>query len=130
MIKQCSQSLNEMLDIEMPVLNGLQAAKQLKERHENLKGLAYLSPAMARAMIQEYLSQKDFATKTRDILTLREQEVFKLIAEGFSNREIAQKLIISLKTVQSHRSHIMEKLNLNNRLELMKYAIRKGVVSV
>lgn len=162
-----------LLDIEMPVMNGLEATKKIKGKYENLKvlilsqydseeylsfilqaggsgyvlketasteliwaiktvydGLAYLSPAMAKTIIQEYLTQKDFATKTKDVLSLREQEVFHLIADGYDNRSIANELCISLKTVQSHKAHIMEKLNLSTRMELMQYAIRKRIVSV
>lgn len=92
------------------------------------EGLAYLSPMMTRNMIHEYLAQKDFAIRTRDVLTQREIEVLQLVGEGESDQAIAQKLGISLKTVQSHRAHIMEKLNLDNRVELAKYALRKGMV--
>lgn len=63
-----------------------------------------------------------------DGLTEREGEVLTLIAEGLTNQEIASKLFISIKTVQTHRAHIMEKLNLHDRTELVRYAIRKGLI--
>jgi len=59
-------------------------------------------------------------------LTLREREVLKLIAEGTSNKEIADLLFISIRTVENHRAHIMRKLNIRNAANLVKYAIRKG----
>jgi len=65
-----------------------------------------------------------------DGLTDREQEVLKLIADGSTNQEIADKLTISVKTVERHRANIMGKLNLHSRTELVKYAIRKGMIDV
>lgn len=162
-----------LLDIGMPVMNGLVATKKIKEQFPYVKvliltqydseeylytvlhagasgyvlketasteliwaiktvndGLAYLSPAMTQTLIQERIEHKDTGSKIKDILTPREQELFKLLADGHSNQDIAEKLIISIKTVQTHRAHIMEKLNLNNRTELIKYAIRQGIISV
>jgi len=66
--------------------------------------------------------------ETYDGLTEREREVLTLIAEGYTTQEIALELHISTKTVERHRSNIMEKLNLHNRIELTKYAIRKGLI--
>ena len=65
-----------------------------------------------------------------DRLTAREREILKLIAEGHTSREIADILAISLKTVLGHRTKIMEKLDIHNRTELIKYAMRKGLVSM
>ena len=65
-----------------------------------------------------------------DRLSDREKEVLKLIAEGHSSGDIAQMLFISAKTVLGHRTNIMEKLNIHNRTELVKYAIRKGIIQV
>ena len=65
-----------------------------------------------------------------DGLTDREQEVLKLIADGLPNQDIADKLTISVKTVERHRANIMAKLNLHSRTELVKYAIRKGLIDV
>ncbi len=63
-------------------------------------------------------------------MTPREQEVLTFIAEGYSNREIADALVISVKTVDRHRENLMRKLQLHNRVELVKYAIEKGLISV
>jgi two-component system response regulator NreC len=63
-------------------------------------------------------------------LTPREQEVLTYIAEGYTNREIGEALVISIKTVDRHRENIMQKLNLHSRVELVKYAIEKGLISV
>ena len=63
-------------------------------------------------------------------LTLREQEILRLLAEGFSNKEIADMLCISLKTVQNHRSNIMNKLGLHNLMDLVKYAVKLGLVDL
>ena len=63
-----------------------------------------------------------------DLLTSREREVLQLIAEGHSNQQIAQELFISVKTVEAHRAHIMSKLHARNRTDLIRYALRKGIV--
>ena len=67
---------------------------------------------------------------TYDQLTAREREILKLIAEGHTSHEIASLLFISLKTVSGHRSRLMDKLGLSNRTELIKYALRKGLVNL
>jgi two-component system response regulator NreC len=64
-----------------------------------------------------------------DALTERELEVLKLVAEGLTNRQIAAKLSISIKTVQSHRANLMDKLDLHDRTELVRYAIRRGLIT-
>ena len=63
-------------------------------------------------------------------LTEREREILKLVAEGYTNREIAKALFISVKTVDTHKAHIMDKLNLHKRAELVRYAIRKGIMQL
>lgn len=88
----------------------------------------YLNPAMTRRVLRDVLNRPQPDTAARDPLTPREHEVLKLIAEGKTNREIANELILSLNTVQTHRLHLMEKLNLHNRAELVKYAIRRGLI--
>ena len=65
-----------------------------------------------------------------DLLTSREREVLQLLAEGLSNREIAEQLSISVKTVETHRSNMMGKLGINSKTELVKYALRKGWASL
>ena len=93
------------------------------------EGDSFLYPSAAAALIEDYLQQtKD--EDPYDQLTAREREIFKLIAEGHTSREIADMLFLSPRTVQGHRLKIMEKLNLHNRTELIKYAMRKGLVSL
>jgi DNA-binding NarL/FixJ family response regulator len=165
-----------LLDITMPILNGLEATRQLKKRFPKLKILiltmhdneeyvfetlragasgylvkrsapnelisaikavyregSFLSPAISKRVIDEYVRvgpKKVKADEEFGKLTEREREILQLIAEGRANREIAELLHISIKTVESHRSHIMEKLNLRNIAELTQYAIRKGLISL
>ena len=92
------------------------------------KGDSFLYPSAASALIEDYLGHIE--EEPYDRLTQREREILKLIADGHTSREIAGMLFISLKTVQGHRMKIMEKLNLHNRTELIKYAVRKGLASL
>lgn len=91
-------------------------------------GDSFLYPSAATALIQDYLQQVE--EEPLDRLTSREREIFKLIAEGSTSREISEMLFISLKTVLGHRTKIMKKLDLSNRTELIKYAIRKGLINM
>lgn len=93
------------------------------------KGQVYLSPAMTQTVVREFLSEGKSATEKTDGLSPREKEVLQLLAQGFTSKQIAGKLFISFKTVQTHRAHLMEKLHLDNRIGLVKYAIRKGIIS-
>ncbi len=93
------------------------------------QGEAFLYPSVAKVVIQDFLHRATAQDQaTLDGLTDREREVLTLIAEGLTNQEIAGRLFISIKTVQTHRAHIMEKLNLHDRTELVRYAIRKGLI--
>jgi two-component system response regulator NreC len=94
------------------------------------RGEAFLYPSVAKMVVQDYLQRATAQQKEEalDGLTDREREVLTLIAEGHTNQEIAGRLYISIKTVQTHRAHIMEKLNLHDRTELVRYAIRKGLI--
>jgi len=93
------------------------------------KGDVYLYPSLAKLLVKDYLAQnRDDTTKILDGLTSREQEVLKLIAEGVSNEDIAGYLVISPKTVARHRENIMLKLGMHSRSELVRYAIRKGII--
>ena len=92
------------------------------------QGNSFLYPSAAAALIKEYLQQAE--KEPYDQLTEREREILKLIAEGHTSREIAEMLFISLKTVLGHRTKIMEKLDLHNRTELIKYAMRRGLIGV
>ncbi|HSM56220.1 MAG TPA: response regulator transcription factor [Candidatus Sulfomarinibacteraceae bacterium] len=166
-----------LMDIAMPLLNGLEATRQIKREqpainvliltmHENeeyirqvlaagamgyvLKdaaardllgalravaaGEAVLSPAVTRLVLEDYLRWADLqpqdAAGEPGCLTLREREVLQLVAEGHTNKEIAEILCISIKTVQSHRSNLMQKLDLHDRGELIKYAIQKKIIEI
>lgn len=92
------------------------------------RGDSFLYPSAAAALIEGYRRQGE--EEPYDRLTEREREILRLIADGHTSREIADMLFVSLKTVLGHRAKIMEKLDLHNRTELIKYAIRKGLVSM
>ncbi|MFJ5778901.1 response regulator [Streptomyces sp. NPDC093094] len=161
-----------VLDIAMPRLTGLQAARELAAlkpglrvlmltMHDNeqyffqalkagasgyvLKSVAdqdlvaacraamrnepFLYPGAVTALIRNYLDRVRHGEETPDqILTPREEEVLKLVAEGHSSKEIADLLFISIKTVQRHRANLLHKLGLRDRLELTRYAIRAGLI--
>ncbi|MBI2266739.1 MAG: response regulator transcription factor [Armatimonadetes bacterium] len=94
-------------------------------------GHPYLSPLMTKKLVSEFLSTGGReAGKLRDGLTPREGEILKHIAEGRTNQETADTLCLSIKTVQTHRAHILEKLGLHNQGELIKYAIQKGIIDI
>lgn len=98
-----------------------------------LSGSSFLSPAISRTVIDDYrqrVESRHQSSNSANPLTPREREVLQLLAEGYPNREIAVELNISVKTVETHRSNMMKKLNLNNKTELVKYALRKGWASL
>lgn len=93
-------------------------------------GQFYLSPMAQSVLVGDYL-QRVRTGEEKDSyssLTEREREILKLIAEGYTNNQIAERLVISPKTVDTHRTHIMDKLNLHSRAELVKYAMRRGLL--
>ena len=95
------------------------------------QGKSFFSPKVSRILAEDYvrvLKQKG-AVDTYDLLTSREQEILQLLAEGKANKEVASTLNISPYTVETHRSHILQKLNLHNSAELVLYAVRKGIIS-
>lgn len=94
------------------------------------QGEVYLFPSLAKLLVSDYLTQSNQPKNqaTLDGLTPREYEVLTLLADGYSNVEIGEQLSISPKTVSRHRENIMGKLNLHSRAELVKYAIRKGII--
>lgn len=99
---------------------------------EVMKGRKYLSPDVARGVVDEYIGMA--ASRSVNpafvVLTNREREALQLIAEGKSTKEVADVLGIHVKTIETHRRNIMEKLNLHSVAELTKYAIREGITSV
>ena len=96
------------------------------------KGNSFLSPSISRTVIDEYIRRSKEISEGEEgfeQLTVREREVLQLIAEGRKTREIAELLYISIKTVETHRAHIMNKLDIHSTAELTRYAIRKGIIS-
>jgi two-component system response regulator NreC len=93
-------------------------------------GEVYLYPSLAKLLVKDFITQErqDQPAKKLDGLTSREQEVLTYLADGFTNAEIGKDLNISPKTVARHRENIMRKLNLHTRTDLVKYAIRKGII--
>jgi two-component system, NarL family, response regulator NreC len=163
-----------VLDIGMPLLNGIEAVRQIVKRAPSVRililsmhsdeayitqalqagakgyllkdsadtdliravsdvaaGRSFFSPAVAKVMLDDYvrhLADKGIVDRY-DALSEREREVFQLIAEGHSNKEIADLLSISPATVETHRAHIFQKLDLHNTAEVVLYAVRRGVIS-
>jgi DNA-binding NarL/FixJ family response regulator len=163
-----------ILDIGMPLLNGIEATRQIVRRlpgigvlilsmhadeayiTQSLKagargyllkdsadtdliravgavasGKSFFSPAVASVMLDDYvrhLSDKGLVDRYES-LSEREREIFQLVAEGHSNKEIADLLSVSPATVETHRAHILQKLDVHNTAELVLYAVRKGVIS-
>jgi len=112
------------------VVKGATSQELLAAIRAVYQGGVYLYPSVAKALVEDYLRRVGTGEESLsyDGLTLREREVLKLVAEGRSNQEIADLLYLSPHTVQAHRAHIMEKLNLHSRLDLIKYALRKGFI--
>lgn len=163
-----------LMDIAMPLLNGLEATLKIHRDHPDVKvliltmheneeyirrvlatgamgyilkdaaardllsairsvnsGQAVLSPAITRLVIEDYLRWGDLQTNhIPNKLSPREREVLQLIAEGYTNKEIAEILSISIKTVQAHRANMMKKLDLHDRGDLIKYAIQKKIIEI
>jgi two-component system response regulator NreC len=104
------------------LISAIQAVSQNK---------SFFSPKVSRILAEDYvrlLKQKG-AVDSYDLLTSREREILQLLAEGKANKEVATALNISPYTVETHRSHILQKLNLHNPAELILYAVRKGIIS-
>ena len=91
----------------------------------------FLYPPVAKKVVEEYLNIRNGRTpNSYDLLSDREKEVFKLIAEGYHRHQIAELLDVSLKTVLGHRANLMRKLGIHNQIELVKYAIRKHLIEI
>jgi DNA-binding NarL/FixJ family response regulator len=162
-----------ILDVAMPLLNGIEATRQIARRvsgtrilvlsmhadeayvtqilqagatgyllkdsadvdllqavSEVAQGKSFFSPSIARVMLDDYVRQlaDKGITDRYDSLSEREREIFQLIAEAKTNKEIASLLNVSPSTVETHRAHIMEKLDLHSAAEIVLYAVRRGVI--
>jgi DNA-binding NarL/FixJ family response regulator len=96
-----------------------------------LSGKTYLSPAVTDVVVDEYVRHRQPPGESSfSVLTPKEREVLQLLAEGHSTKEVAARLNVSVKTVETHRQHIMEKLDIHSIAELTKYAIREGLTSL
>jgi len=96
------------------------------------QGDSYLSPSISKKVIEEYIQRAESGEKRSlgDLLSSREREILRLISEGHSVPQIASLLCISKKTVEAHKTHIMEKLNIHDKVGLIKYAIRMGLTKL
>jgi len=162
-----------IMDIGMPIINGVEATKQLFKELPAIKVIAlsmhsdkqyikgmleagasgylfkncaydelieaihtvnsgkkYLSDMITEIMIQDYLGKEESNPESNTELTERESEILKLIAEGVPTSEISELLFVSVKTIGTHKQHLLEKLNLKTSTDLIKYAIKKGIVSL
>ncbi|MGB6371131.1 MAG: response regulator transcription factor [Atribacterota bacterium] len=164
-----------LMDFAMPILNGMEATRQIKRQFPEVKVLIlsmykdeeyiinclkagalgyvnkqttpedlfkaidtvykggyFTSSLFSNNVIKKYIetSKEKDKKASHEKLTSREVEILQLIAEGYSNKGMAKLLYISVKTVETHRTHLMDKLGKHNTVELTKYAIRKGIISI
>ena len=111
------------------VLKESRASDLLQAVREVMAGRRYLSPPLSEASIEAHLARGDADLDPYESLSPREREVFQLAAEGHSNPAISERLRISARTVETHRSNAMKKLHLKGQTDIVRYAIRKGLVS-
>lgn len=109
------------------ILKRAVASELVNAIHSVQAGDLYIHPAMTRALLGESSPERASAADTLT-LTARETDVLRLIAQGFTNRQIAEKLTLSIRTVESHRANLMEKLDLHSRVELVRYAAKRGLL--
>jgi len=95
------------------------------------EGKSFFSPAISKLLVEDYMRalERKGVEDSYELLTTREREILQLLAEGKSNKEVANMLNLSLYTVETHRTHILQKLNLHTVPELILYAVRKGIIS-
>jgi DNA-binding NarL/FixJ family response regulator len=93
-----------------------------------MRGDSYLYPSAVATLVRDYVERGGRGEEQFDVLTPRELEVLKLIAEAYTNKQIADALFISIKTVERHRQNILDKLGMRDRVELTRYAIRRGLI--
>ena len=114
------------------VLKKVAGSELVSAIHAVYQGEAFLYPSITKRLVQDYLRriETDQERITSDNLTDREREILQLIAEGHTSKEIADLLTLSVRTVQNHRAHIMQKLGIHDRGDLIKYAIQKGIIEL
>jgi two-component system response regulator NreC len=110
------------------ILKGAETNELINAVRMVSRGEVFLHATMARRLVQDYLSRVEGTAESSSALSPREKEILQLLAEGYSNNEIAQKLVISPSTVHTHRSNIMAKLGLSSRHELIRYARERGLI--
>jgi DNA-binding NarL/FixJ family response regulator len=110
------------------VLKNGRAAEIVTAIREVMKGGSYFSPAVAREIVEQLRSPRTESDDPFSLLSSREREVLHLIAEGLSAKEVAVELSISAKTVEAHRTSVMRKLNVRKATELVRYALRHGLI--
>lgn len=108
------------------VLKNQTGVELLKALREVLKGSVYLSPGISDSVVSAYVAGEN--SKKVDALSERERQVLQLIAEGHTTKSIASMLFVSVKTAESHRTHIMQRLDIHNIANLVRYAIRRGII--
>jgi DNA-binding NarL/FixJ family response regulator len=94
-----------------------------------MRGESFLYPAGVRALMRDYLDRTRNGETPRELLTPREEEIVKLVAEAYTNEQIGDLLYISKKTVERHRANVLEKLGMRDRVQLTRYAIRRGLIT-
>ena len=111
------------------VLKGAETNELIGAIRAVARGEVFLYPSMAKQLLQDYLNRLDERQASlQPSLTPREKEILRLLAEGYSNKEIAERLIVSPSTIHSHRTNLMQKLNLTSRHELIRYARERGLI--
>jgi two-component system response regulator NreC len=129
---ETDQYVAQMLQVKASgyVVKSASASDLLSAIRAVNQGDIYLYPSIARMVVRDYLAEIGFKDKnSSDSLTVREIEILRYIADDLKNKQIADLMHISIRTVQAHRTNLMEKLGLHDRTELVKYAIRKGLIS-
>ena len=110
------------------ILKGAKTSELINAVRVVQQGEIFLYPSMTQKLVQGYIQLAEWDNESEPSLSPREKEIFQLLAEGYSNKEIAEKLVISPSTVHSHRGNIMEKLGLGNRRDLIQYARKQGLI--
>ncbi len=131
-VHESNQYVSQMLQVGAAgyVVKSVSSSELVSAVRAVQQGNVYLYPSIAKMIIQDYLKQAAAGQDNpRDGLTPRETEILKLVASDRRNKDIADMLGISLKTVQAHRTSLMMKLGVHDRTQLVKYAIRKGLIS-